>query len=190
LFTSVNPKIMLLEIERILLCSSWFSSMSSSEKYGIMQPGAPGTHRMVLDFSSIIAGVEAMHATVDRAEQMVSTVCCCECGVTSSAPGSWDEGPHRGPRSRTAEKNKYRRSVESAGSWPAVDVFGCRCSICIKQLQAGCVHVVSFVLPSVAAAADIASRHEMFAQECKVWLEKLSESQVNSDAAIKALQSR
>jgi hypothetical protein len=45
--------------------------MSSSEKLGIMQPGPPGTHRMVLDFSNIILGFDSMHATVERAEKMV-----------------------------------------------------------------------------------------------------------------------
>jgi hypothetical protein len=45
--------------------------MSSSEKLGIMQPGPPGTHRMVLDFSNIILGFDSMHAPVERAEKMV-----------------------------------------------------------------------------------------------------------------------
>jgi hypothetical protein len=45
--------------------------MTSNEKLGIMQVGAPGSHRMVLDFSSIILGFETMQATVERAEKMV-----------------------------------------------------------------------------------------------------------------------
>ena len=45
--------------------------MTSNEKLGIMQVGAPGSHRMVLDFSSIILGVETMQATVERSEKMV-----------------------------------------------------------------------------------------------------------------------
>jgi len=34
--------------------------------------GAPGSHKMVLDFSHIILGFEGMHAAVERAESLVS----------------------------------------------------------------------------------------------------------------------
>ena len=55
----------------ILLQPSYKMSATGSDKLGIMQPGAPGTHRMVLDFSNIILGFDSMHATVERAEKMV-----------------------------------------------------------------------------------------------------------------------
>ena len=54
-----------------LIHPSHIMSAASSEKLGIMQPGPPGTHRMVLDFSNIILGFDSMHATVERAEKMV-----------------------------------------------------------------------------------------------------------------------
>jgi hypothetical protein len=47
-------------------------SVASSEKLGIMQPGPPGTHRMVLDFSNVVLGFDSMQATVERAEKMVA----------------------------------------------------------------------------------------------------------------------
>lgn len=55
----------------ILLQPSYEMSATGSDKLGIMQPGPPGTHRMVLDFSNIILGFDSMHSTVERAEKMV-----------------------------------------------------------------------------------------------------------------------
>jgi hypothetical protein len=79
--------------------------MSSSEKLGIMQPGPPGTHRMVLDFSNIILGFDSMHATVERAEKMVIACFCfcvphvlCHPPFTLHVAGGRDEGAHRGVR--------------------------------------------------------------------------------------------
>ncbi len=70
--------------------------MTSAEKLGIMQPGPPGTHRMVLDFSSIILGFEAMHSDVERAENMVpSKFRCCSIAFvddTLVAAGIRNEG--------------------------------------------------------------------------------------------------
>jgi hypothetical protein len=69
--------------------------MTSSEKLGIMQPGPPGTHRMVLDFSNIILGFDAMHSAVERAEKMVASISVCIflviCSVTI-ATGTGNEG--------------------------------------------------------------------------------------------------
>jgi hypothetical protein len=75
--------------------------MSSSERLGIMQPGPPGTHRMVLDFSNIILGFDSMNATVERAEKMVwlwlSVIMLhCSTAFTLRFAGGGDEGAHRG----------------------------------------------------------------------------------------------